>query len=67
MKTRKNENCSKLREEPFAEEFSEMGLGCGLVGRCRARLLLSGTKVDLLEQKTAILNCIAATRGVYPP
>jgi len=50
MKTRKNESSSKLREQPFAEELSEMGagVGCRLVGRCRARLLLSGTKVDFV-------------------
>jgi len=48
MKTRKNENTSKLREQPFAEEFSEMGVWvvC-LVGRCRERLLLSGTKKSM--------------------
>jgi len=27
LKTRKNENSSKLREQPFAEEFLEMGVG----------------------------------------
>jgi len=53
MKTRKNENSSKLREQPFAEEFSEMGVGvrCRLVGHCRARLLLSGMKVNFVGAK----------------
>jgi len=55
MKTRKNENSSKLREQPFAGEFLEMGVrvavGCCLVGRCRASLLLSGTKVDFVGAK----------------
>ena len=53
MKTGKNENSSKLREHPFADEFSEMEVwvGCRLVGRCRARLLLSGTKVDSVGAK----------------
>ena len=49
MKTRKSENSSKLREQPFVEEFSEMWVEWGqghLVGCCRARLVLSGTKVD---------------------
>ena len=30
MKTGKNETGSKLREQPFAEEFSEMGVGVGI-------------------------------------
>jgi len=53
IKTRKNEKSLKLREQPFAEEFSETGLGvgCRLVGRCPARLLLSGTKDDFVGAK----------------
>jgi len=49
-KHEKNENSLKLREQSFAEEFTEMGVGvaCRLVGCCRARLLLSGTKVDFV-------------------
>ena len=34
MKTRKNENSWKVREQPFAGEFSEMG-GGGRVSSCR--------------------------------
>jgi len=37
-----------LRGQSFAEEFSQMGVGCRVGGRCRARLLLSGTKVDFV-------------------
>jgi len=48
MKTRKNENSSKLREQPFVEEFSEVGVG---VGCCRAGLLLSATKVGFVGAK----------------
>jgi len=58
MKTRKNANSSKLREQPLPEEFSEMGVGvgCRLVGCCRARLLLSGTKVDFVGADEEFLD-----------
>ena len=46
MKTRKKENSSKLREHPFAEEFSEMGVVSSV--NCRAILHLSGTKGDFV-------------------
>jgi len=58
IKTRKNANSSKLRKQPLAEEFSEMGVGvgCRLVGCCRARLLLSGTKVDFVGAKRGVFG-----------
>jgi len=50
MKTRKNENSSKLREQPFAEEFSDMGWVGGVVSSvsCRASQQLSGIKGDFV-------------------
>jgi len=46
MKTRKNENSSKLREQPFADEFSEMGvvLGCHLVGKLSGKSAFVGNE-----------------------
>jgi len=50
MKTRKNENSSKLREQPFADEFSDMGWVGGVVSSvsCRASLHLSRMKDDFV-------------------
>jgi len=46
MKTRKNENSSKLREQPFAEELSEMGVGvgCRLVGKLSGKSAFVGNE-----------------------
>jgi len=42
--TKKNENSWKLREQPFAEEFSEMGvgLGCRVVGKLLGKSVFVG-------------------------
>jgi len=40
-----------------------LGVGCRLIGRCRARLLLSGTKVDFVGAKDRETNHLPRSFG----
>ena len=60
MKTQKNENSSKLLEQPFAEEFLEMGLGYGVVSSA-----VVGQDCSCRERKSILSEKMTARPVIY--